>query len=100
MIVTFAAEVWEWDARRSDSWAFVSLPVEASDDIRERAETPRRGFGAVRVRVTLGGTTWSTSVFPDKASGRYVLPVKQAVRAAEAIEIGQVATVTVEVVGV
>jgi len=96
--VVFDAELWEWDARRADSWIFVSLPADASDEIRDRAGGPRRGFGAVRVRVTVGGSTWQTSIFPDKASGCYVLPVKRAVRTAEALDTGDVATVRVELV--
>lgn len=65
MIVVFEAQLWEWDARRTDSWVFVSLPADASEDIRELAAEPRRGFGSVRVRVTIGATSWKTSIFPD-----------------------------------
>ena len=97
MKLTFDAELWIWDVRRADSWAFVSLPTEASADIRERVDpTPRPGFGSVRVRVTVGNTTWTTSVFPDTARGSYSLPIKKAVRKAEALEAGDVTTVTVE----
>lgn len=100
MVVVFDAELWIWDARRGDSWTFVSLPVEASEDIRDLAAEPRRGFGSVRVRVTVGGTTWTTSIFPDSARGCYVLPVKRAVRNAEGLDAGDVATVTVELIDV
>ncbi|MEU7527173.1 DUF1905 domain-containing protein [Saccharothrix sp. NPDC042600] len=96
MVIDFDAELWIWDARRDDSWVFVSLPAESSEDIRELAGGARRGFGSVRVRVTVGGTSWSTSIFPDSARGCYVLPVKRAVRKAESLEVGDVATVTVE----
>jgi hypothetical protein len=99
--VTFDAELWIWDARRTDSWTFVSLPVDASDEIRDRAGgPPRRGFGSLRVRVTIGGSTWTTSIFPDSTSGAYVLPVKRAVRVAEGLDVGDVATVTVELLDV
>src|SRR5712672_2775237 len=67
MVVVFDAELWEWDARRADSWIFVSLPAEASEDVRELADGPRRGFGSVRVQVTVGGSTWKTSIFPDSS---------------------------------
>ncbi|GLI01899.1 DUF1905 domain-containing protein [Phytohabitans aurantiacus] len=97
MAFVFDAELWIWDARRSESWTFVSLPPEASEEIRDVAGGAPRGFGAVRVRVTVGGTTWLTSVFPDSARGTYVLPIKRAVRKAEAIDEGDTATVTVEV---
>jgi hypothetical protein len=96
VIVTFDAELWVWDARRDESWTFVTLPQEQSEDIRHLTAGPRRGFGSVRVRVTIGGTTWATSIFPGNGGGPYVLPIKAAVRKAETLDAGDVATVTVE----
>jgi hypothetical protein len=93
----FAAELWLWDARRVDTWTFVTLPEDVSDQIREIA-APGRGFGSVKVRAGVGASSWSTSVFPDKASGCYVLPIKAAVRKKNAVEPGDVIEVTVEVV--
>ena len=98
VIVDFDAELWVWDARRADTWTFVTLPAEAADDIRARAAEPRRGFGSVRVRVTVGGSTWTTSIFPDATSGSYVLPIKRAVRTAEDLDVGDTATVTVQLI--
>ncbi|RZU49512.1 uncharacterized protein DUF1905 [Krasilnikovia cinnamomea] len=98
MVVVFDAELWIWDARRADSWTFVSVPGEESEEIREVSAGPRRGFGSVRVRVTVGGSTWRTSIFPDSARGCFVLPIKRAVRKAEALDVGDVATVTLELV--
>ncbi|GGK68292.1 DUF1905 domain-containing protein [Ornithinimicrobium pekingense] len=83
----FTAELWRWAAAQ-DAWFFVTLPDDASALVRERPR-PRRGFGSVRVEVTVGTTTWRTSVFPDSGSGRYVLPVKKAVRTAEDLEEGE-----------
>lgn len=98
MIVVFDAELWTWDARRADSWTFVALPAEASEEIRDLAAGPRRGFGSVRARVTVGGSTWTTSIFPDSARGCYVLPIKRAVRDAEDLDVGDGATVTIELI--
>ncbi len=97
-MVTFEAELWIWDARRDESWTFVSLPVDASAEIRDRTGGTRRGFGSVRVRATVGGSTWTTSIFPDSKRGAYVLPVKRTIRKAEALEAGAVAAVTVELI--
>ncbi|MBB4754538.1 hypothetical protein BJ964_008699 [Actinoplanes lobatus] len=94
--VEFESELWIWDARRDDSWTFVSLPVAASEEIRERAGGLSRGFGSLRVRAGLGGSSWTTSVFPDSGRGAYVLPVKKAIRKAESLTAGDVITVTVE----
>ena len=98
MVIVFDAELWTWDARRADTWTFVSLPAEASEEIRALAGGQRRGFGSVRVRVTIGGSAWTTSIFPDSARGSYVLPVKRAVRNAEALDAGDITAVTVELV--
>ena len=96
MVLVFETELWIWDARRADSWTFVSLPADASEEIRELAGGTRRGFGSLRVRVTVGGSTWTTSIFPDSARGTYVLPIKRRVREAEALVAGDVATVEIE----
>ena len=98
MEVEFEAELWLWEARKADSWTFVSLPVDVSGEIRDRAGGLSRGFGSLRVQVTIGGTTWRTSIFPDGARKAYVLPVKRAVRRAEALDAGDRATVAVEVI--
>jgi hypothetical protein len=36
-------------------------------------------------------------LFPDKTRGTYLLPVKKSVRAAENLETGDVATVTLQI---
>jgi hypothetical protein len=83
---TWAFEAELWSSESFAAWAFLTLPAEVGDDVRLRAGPPR-GFGSVRVEVSVGGSTWRTSVFPDKARG-YVLPVKSAVRRSEGLELG------------
>jgi hypothetical protein len=86
----FIAELWLWDARRQDTWTFVTLPPEVSAAVEDEADGrgPRAGFGSVKVEVRIGSTTWRTSLFPDKASGCFVLPVKRTVRQANGVEEG------------
>jgi hypothetical protein len=91
---TFAGELWEAEA--VDPWVFVTVPVELGDEVRA-AVAPSRGFGTVRVRVTIGGTTWDTSVFPDSKLGAFLLPVKRSVRDAECIDVGDRVEVTLVV---
>jgi len=98
VVIVFDAELWIWDARRGDSWTLVSLPGEASEEIRDLADEVRRGFGSLRVRATVGGSTWTTSIFPDSAHNAYVLPIRRAIRKSEALDAGDVATVTVELI--
>ena len=94
----FDAELFRWDARTDADVALVSVPLEASEEIRDLVGggTPR-GFGAVRVEVRVGLSTWRTSVFPDAGRGVYVLPVKRAVRRAHDWELGGTATVHLRV---
>lgn len=81
----FTAELWEHDGPAA--WCFVDLPHDAADDIADLADD-RTAFGSVRVEVTVGATTWRTSLFPDRKRATYVLPMKRAVRAAEVLEVG------------
>lgn len=75
------------------AWHFVSLPEAIADEIEDLHAHRANGFGAVRVDVTIGATRWSTSVFPDKTRGTYVLPVKKPVRTAEKLAAGSLAQV-------
>jgi hypothetical protein len=88
---TFSAEVWEHDG--SGTWHFLSLPELVADDIEEQFGHAAKGFGSLRVEVSIGGSRWSTSIFPDKKRATYVLPVKKAVRAAEGLMAGDTAEV-------
>ena len=92
----FEAALWAWEAQ--DAWYFVTVPADLSDEIGVRFGTRAAGFGSIRVEVTIGGTTWRTSVFPDKKRGAYVLPVKKQVRKAEGLDDGVTAKVELRVV--
>jgi Domain of unknown function (DUF1905) len=96
----FEADLWEWEARRTDSWTFVSLPAEMADEILELTAPYERGFGSVRVEVAVGRTAWRTSIFPDSKRRTYVLPIKRAVRRAEQLEAGDTARVRLTLVDV
>ena len=88
MTYRFSAPLYLWEAR-TDSWVFANLPDDVADEIEDAAPVPRRGFGAVKVEVTVGASTWRTSVFPSKHARTFVLPVKRAILKAEALEPGQ-----------
>ncbi len=79
----FTAPLWRWPG--DSAWHFVTLPEELSDEIDERTRDVQRGFGSVRVQVTVGATTWATSLFPSTEQAAYVLPMKKPVRVAESL---------------
>lgn len=92
----FSAPLWRYPG--ADGWHFVSVPPEISDSIADIALGIRRGFGSVRVAVTVGGTSWRTSIFPDSKTGTYLLPMRKAVRVAEQLEAGDDVLAQLEVV--
>ena len=97
----FTAPLWEWPAKAA--WFFVTLPVDVAGEIRlitSDEMMPKRGFGSARVEVRVGGSVWATSVFPDKQSGSYVLPIKAAVRKAEGLDKHDDVTVLLRLIGI
>ena len=84
---TIKNTIWQWNTEQG-SWHFINVSDSTSEKIKKaQPKTGRRGFGAVKVRATLGGTTWETSIFPTK-EGPYILPVKASVRAKECAQEG------------
>ena len=82
----FEAELWVYAGAKA-AWHFITVPADISHSLSFFAGSTN-GFGSIRVRVGIGESRWETSVFPDKASGCYFLPVKAAVRKAERISTG------------
>jgi hypothetical protein len=93
---TFAAEVWLNPGEAG--WHFVTLPTDVADAIGART-AGERPFGSVPVTVTVGATSWETSLFADTKSASYLLPLKGEVRAREQIAAGDRVTITVELRG-
>ncbi len=80
----FSGEIWHW--RGPSPYHFVTIPDERSAAIQAVAAGITYGWGMIPVQVHLGNTAWKTSLFPK--DGGYVLPVKDSVRRAEALELG------------
>ena len=83
----FAASLWRYPGEQG--WHFVALPLDVAAEIDDLTTGLRRGFGSVKVVVTIGGSEWRTSLFPDSTRGTLLLPVKKAVRAAEQLDADQ-----------
>ena len=81
------AEVWVHPGIAG--WHFITLDKRSSAEITSKYGMHRRGWGSLPVVVTVGATTWRTSIFPDKTSGGYVLPLKADVRKKENIVEGK-----------
>ena len=82
---SFSAELWVYPG--NGAWYFLTLPVAIAEQIKFMHSRPR-GFGSVRVQATIASTQWETSIFPDKASNSFLLPVKAAIRRQESLAAG------------
>jgi hypothetical protein len=89
------ARVWLYPGETA-SWHFITLPQKNSTDIKAKYGAKKRGWGSLPVTVTIGKTSWETSIFPDKKSGGYLLPLKADVRKREGITQGDTINFTIE----
>lgn len=78
------------------AWHFVSVPEELSAELTDRYVLQKRGWGSLKVTVTVGKTTWKTSIFPDKKTNTYLLPLKKEVRKSENLHEGSITDFVLE----
>jgi len=88
------AKVWLYPG--AAAWHFITLPPEKSAEIVFLATPLKSAWGSVRVTATIGETSWSTSIFPDKRRGAYLLPLKSSVRKTQNIKLGDTVSATIE----
>ncbi len=97
---TFKSKVIVWGANAYDksAWRFARVPEGISGKIREMQKGKlRRGWGAVYAKAKIGKSVWVTSIFPDKHSGTYILPLKKKIRFEENLYDGVVIKVSMEI---
>lgn len=95
-IFTLKGRVWLYPGEIA-SWHFVNLPKKESQEIKETFGKHSPGWGSLPVSVTIGETTWKTSIFPDKRSDNYLLPLKAAIRQKEGIREGDMISFSLSV---
>lgn len=88
----FEGPVVEW--RGPAPYYFVDIPGEESADIKFAAQGIEY-WGQVPVIVRIDGTEFTTALFPK--DGRYLLPLKDAVRKAAGLDVGEVVPVALRV---
>ncbi len=89
------AKVWLYPSMAG--WHFLTVPKKQSSDIKKKFGVLAGGWGSLRVTVTIGNTSWKTSIFPDKKSGSYLLPLKADVRKKENIQKNDTVTFLIKV---
>jgi len=91
--LVFAGRVVEW--RGPSPYYFVPVPDEESADIHEVAAMATYGWGVIPVEARIGEVAFTTSLFPK--DGGYLVPVKDAVRRAEGLELGDAVEMTLAI---
>ncbi|MGQ9815583.1 MAG: DUF1905 domain-containing protein [Candidatus Roseilinea sp.] len=93
MLIEFDGEIWYW--RGPSPYHFVTVPDQQSGDLRAIARSVTYGWGMIPVRARIGQTEWKTSLFPK--NGRYIVPIRDSVRAEEQLEVGDRVTLCLEI---
>ncbi len=96
MDLEFRGELWFW--RGPAPWHFVTVPDESCAVLEDVSSLVSYGWGMIPVAARIGTTEWTTSLWPK--DGRYIVPVKAKVRAAEEIDVGDLVTVRLSLAGV
>ncbi len=93
---SFQSSVWMYPGMAG--WYFLTLPKDTAEDINYYFSDVKRGWGSLPVKVTIKETTWKTSIFPDKESGSFLLPLKAEIRKKESIKEGDKVELSLEIV--
>jgi len=83
--LTFSGDVFEW--RGPAPFFFVEVPPEECAEIKSVSHIVSYGWGVIPAKVKIGRTEITTSLFPKQ--GKYLVPIKDALRSPEAIGVGQ-----------
>ena len=81
----FVVEGKVWRYQGESPWHFVYVSEKLSRQIRDTAKARKNGL--VRIKASIGKTSWTTALFPTK-DGPYLIAVKAEVRRAEEIADG------------
>ena len=89
MDLEFSGEIIHW--RGPAPFHFVTVPDEQSAAIEVVSSMVTYGWGAIPVKARIGRTDFTTSLFPK--GELYLVPIKDAVRRAEGLTLGDEVTV-------
>jgi hypothetical protein len=93
MELEFTDAVFEW--RGPAPYHFVRVPEDDALVIQDVAAAVTYGWGMIPVAVTIGDTTMTTALWPK--DGSYYVPLKDRLRNAEGIALGDVVTVRLRI---
>jgi hypothetical protein len=84
--------------KESSLWRFARVPESISAKIKEMQRGRlRRGWGAVYAKAKIKRSEWVTSIFPDRHSSTYLLPLKKQICYEENLYDGIDINVSIEI---
>ena len=89
MDLRFTGDIWHW--RGPAPYHFVWVPTDDCRTLHEVSTAVTYGWGMIPVLARVAATEWQTSLWPK--DGRYIVPLKDAVRRAERLDVGDTITV-------
>jgi hypothetical protein len=95
MRLEFRGEIIYW--RGPSPFHFIAVPDDGCREIRAISSLVTYGWGVIPVTARIGGTEWTTSLFPK--DGGYLVPIKDAVRRAEGLALGDEPTIALSIEG-
>ncbi|GEP36787.1 hypothetical protein NPS01_04500 [Nocardioides psychrotolerans] len=93
MDLEFTGEIWEW--RGPAPYHFVSVPEDECAELLAVSPMVSYGWGMIPASVRIGATDWTTALWPK--DGGYVVPLKDKIRNAESLTLGDVVTVALTI---
>jgi len=89
----FSGEITYW--RGPSPFHFIAVPADDCREIRAISSLVTYGWGVIPVTARIGETQWTTALFPK--NGGYLVPVKDVVRRAEGLALGDAPTVALTI---
>jgi hypothetical protein len=93
MRLEFRGEIIYW--RGPAPFHFIAVPRDGAGEIRAISSVVTYGWGVIPVSARIGRTEWTTSLFPK--DGGYLVPIKDAVRRAEGLALGDEPTIALTI---
>lgn len=78
-------------------WHMIFLPKGLSRDLKKFFAEMTGGFGSLPVQVSIGKTSWKTSIFPESKDGPFLLLLKAEVRKKENIKAGDMVSLSIDI---
>ncbi len=95
MKTSFSIQASVWIYPGDIGWHFVNIPKDISALVRAMKKSYGAGF--IKVKVTLGESSWKTALFYQQISTSYILPIKKAIRKTEGVFAGDTIDLRIDI---